>query len=178
MPGQWHHNGGKVVSFRTNTSTEIAWLDKFNGNGWALQFPTGTGASYILHPANLLLGRVDLTSYVNIFANTIDLGAATIRGPAATVFAFQSGQPDSGSAANAYVFDTQNALTSTRRIASFKNKAVEKAFIDFAGNLSASGTVTAVTGGSTNHAVCWKTGGTLGFCSVVVDASGICGTCN
>lgn len=31
---------------------------------------------------------------------------------------------------------------------------------------------------STNHAVCWKASGVLGYCSVVVDASGVCGTCN
>jgi hypothetical protein len=33
-------------------------------------------------------------------------------------------------------------------------------------------------GGSANHAVCWKSDGSLGYCSVVVDASGLCGTCN
>jgi hypothetical protein len=32
--------------------------------------------------------------------------------------------------------------------------------------------------GEANHAVCWKTAGTLGYCSVVVDGSGVCGTCN
>ncbi len=35
-----------------------------------------------------------------------------------------------------------------------------------------------LAGGSTNHAVCWKANGVLGYCSVVVDASGVCGTCN
>jgi hypothetical protein len=35
-----------------------------------------------------------------------------------------------------------------------------------------------IAGGSANHAICWKADGkTLGYCSVVVDASGICGTC-
>lgn len=43
--------------------------------------------------------------------------------------------------------------------------------------LTVNGTI-AATGNSTNHAVCWKANGILGFCSVVVDASGICGTCN
>ena len=31
---------------------------------------------------------------------------------------------------------------------------------------------------SVNHAACWKANGVIGYCSVVVDASGICGTCN
>ena len=47
-----------------------------------------------------------------------------------------------------------------------------------AAKLEVSGAV-AATGGSANHAICWKPDGkTLGYCSVVVDASGICGTCN
>lgn len=36
----------------------------------------------------------------------------------------------------------------------------------------------AATGGSENHAVCWKSTGILGYCSAVVAADGTCGTCN
>lgn len=42
--------------------------------------------------------------------------------------------------------------------------------------ISVNGTVSA-NGGSTNKAVCWKSGGVLGYCSSVVDAAGGC-TCN
>lgn len=49
--------------------------------------------------------------------------------------------------------------------------------LDNAGNLATSGTMTVGTGGSTNHAVCWKTAGVLGYCSTVVAADGSC-TCN
>ena len=74
-------NGGKLVSFRTNTSTEAAFIDKFNGNGWSLQFPTGTGTSYVLHPAGLTIGLTGLganliitsagtASNANVYSNT------------------------------------------------------------------------------------------------------------
>lgn len=39
------------------------------------------------------------------------------------------------------------------------------------------GSITINSGGSSNQAVCWKTGTTLGFCSSVVGAGGAC-TCN
>ncbi len=39
------------------------------------------------------------------------------------------------------------------------------------------GTVSVPVGGSTNHATCWKAAGKLGYCSAVVDSSGVCGTC-
>lgn len=45
-------------------------------------------------------------------------------------------------------------------------------------NVKVDGTLQATSGGSTNHAVCWKANGVLGYCSAVVDSSGICGTCN
>jgi hypothetical protein len=60
-------NGSKMLSFRTG-GTEFAWFDKFNGNGYSLRFPSGTGASYILHPADLLLGIDALTTYVDLTA--------------------------------------------------------------------------------------------------------------
>jgi hypothetical protein len=45
--------------------------------------------------------------------------------------------------------------------------------------LTSAGIPSFAAGGSANHAVCWKADGkTLGYCSVVVDASGVCGTCN
>lgn len=41
------------------------------------------------------------------------------------------------------------------------------------------GRVSVTTGGSANHAICWKADGkTLGFCSAVVASDGTCGTCN
>lgn len=49
--------------------------------------------------------------------------------------------------------------------------------IDAAGNSVFSGTV-AASGGSTNHAICWKASGVLGYCSAVVASDGTCGTCN
>lgn len=40
------------------------------------------------------------------------------------------------------------------------------------------GSLAVTTGASTNHAVCWKASGVLGYCSSTVGADGTCGTCN
>jgi hypothetical protein len=42
---------------------------------------------------------------------------------------------------------------------------------------TAATTVGACTAGTVNRAVCWKTGGILGYCSSAPDANGAC-TCN
>lgn len=56
--------------------------------------------------------------------------------------------------------------------------SVDRFTINQTGNASFSGTLAAQTGGSTNHAVCWKASGVLGYCSAIVGADGTCGTCN
>jgi len=43
--------------------------------------------------------------------------------------------------------------------------------------LSITGTITVSSGGSTNKAICWKSGTTLGYCSTIVAVDGSC-TCN
>lgn len=46
-------------------------------------------------------------------------------------------------------------------------------------SVTAAGAVIHESGGSANHAVCWKPDGkTLGYCSAVVASDGTCGTCN
>lgn len=55
---------------------------------------------------------------------------------------------------------------------------VDTAAIKLTGNTSVVGTLGASSGGSTNHTVCWKSTGQLGYCSAVVAADGTCGTCN
>jgi hypothetical protein len=55
--------------------------------------------------------------------------------------------------------------------------------LQVAGSVSSTGNMTAATlkqssGTSTNHAVCWKSTGVLGYCSAVVASDGTCGTCN
>ncbi len=43
--------------------------------------------------------------------------------------------------------------------------------------VTVTGTLTVSAGGSTNKAICWKTGTVLGYCSTIVGADGSC-TCN
>jgi len=43
--------------------------------------------------------------------------------------------------------------------------------------LDVNGVATIRSGGSSNKAVCWKSGNVLGYCSSVVDVTGAC-TCN
>jgi hypothetical protein len=47
----------------------------------------------------------------------------------------------------------------------------------FGGNTEINGTLKVNTGGSTNHAVCWKSGNIMGYCSTVIGSDGTC-TCN
>ena len=44
-------------------------------------------------------------------------------------------------------------------------------------SVTINGKLKATVGGSTNHAVCWKSDGALGYCSTVIAADGTC-TCN
>jgi hypothetical protein len=69
--------------------------------------------------------------------------------------------------------------TNTHTITWLSASTTDRMDLDMStGNLLTGGTIGAGAGSSTNHAVCWKAGGVLGYCSAVVDASGVCGTCN
>jgi hypothetical protein len=43
--------------------------------------------------------------------------------------------------------------------------------------INTAGNVSIATGGSTDHAICWKAGGVLGYCLATVGSDGKCGTC-
>lgn len=81
---------------------------------------------------------------------------------------------DGSSAQPSYSFGNDSGLGIFRAasgILGFSTGGVERMRID------ASGGITISSGGSAGHAICWKDGKTLGYCSTQPNTSGVC-TCN
>ncbi len=81
--------------------------------------------------------------------------------------------PATGALANTIAIG-YNATVSTSNTAVIGNASLTDVYL---GSTTPSAKIHAA-GGSTNHAVCWKSDASLGYCSAVVDVSGFCGTCN
>ena len=134
---------------------------------------TITGSSISLPPVSALLatGTTNTstlkltgsvtggTTYLQLWNTTTPIG---IFGSLGAITGGASG--DIGT----YVYGNQNYIIYTSGTA--------RQTISGDGATTFSGTV-AAAGGSTNHTVCWKAGGVLGYCSSVVASDGSC-TCN
>jgi hypothetical protein len=152
-------------------------------NGW-LDFNKSRGATPGAH--GLVLGN-DVLGGINFAGSdgTNFISAARIRSVAI-------GTPASGSLTGRMVFSTRQttgnlidwiALTENGNWIPVTDNTISLGasgdrWNNVWTNLLTATVVKQVSGTSTNHTVCWKSDGSLGYCSQVVDSSGVCGTCN
>ncbi len=123
-------------------------------------------------------GAVDLTAHVSGVLPIANGGTGNSSGNAATVTTNANLTGPVTSVGNATTIVSPLPALNGSNLTSLTpgNISAGTANISISGNAATS--TKPAGGGSTNHAVCWKADGSLGYCSAVVDSSGLCGTCN
>ncbi|MBV5336563.1 MAG: hypothetical protein J0653_00690, partial [Deltaproteobacteria bacterium] len=170
-------SAAKLTTGRTIGITgPITWTSPtFNGSGnvtaaATVTSQTGTGSKFVMDTSPLLV--------------TPQIGAATAT--SITTSGTPSGslgvskwltQQETGTIARTYITGTDAATFGQWEIyRSTSTTPVLALTIGSTGAITAAGTI-AASGGLTNKAVCWKTGGVMGYCSTVIAVDGSC-TCN
>jgi len=181
------------VSTTSSTTAASATAVKAANDNANLKAPiaspafTGTATANILNITSTLSGTSPIAQWIGPTLNATNNGlfaavayAPTMSlasGKTATVVAsqlfFAPTIANSGTITSAATLYINGAPTVTGTAPANPPNAITVA----GGNVYFGGTLTVASGGSTNKAVCWKSTGTLGYCSTVVAADGSC-TCN